>query len=123
MGEARRIQHMNGAHDAGGRPPAFVVEGDVVAGKYRIDHELGRGAMGVVMAATHLALGERVAIKFLAADRAETLKAARFEREARAAARIRSEHVIRVMDVGVLEGGTPFIVMEYLDGVPLSSAI
>jgi serine/threonine-protein kinase len=73
--------------------------------------------MGVVVAAWHLELEQRVAVKFLhplALERADT--AERFRREARSAAKIRSEHVARVIDVGIMEGGIPYMVMEYLEG-------
>jgi len=97
-------------------------EGHILAGKYRIERVLGQGGMGVVVAATHLQLGERVALKFLlphALDNPEAVE--RFAREARAAVRIKSEHVARVSDVGKLENGAPYMVMEYLEGGDLSS--
>src|SRR6187401_1560447 len=96
---------------------AEVNEGDVLAGKYRIERVLGQGGMGIVVAATHLQLDQRVALKFLlpsGVQHKETVE--RFAREARAAVRIRSEHVARVIDVGTLETGAPFMVMEYLEG-------
>ncbi len=90
---------------------------DVLADKYRIERELGRGGMGVVVAATHLQLEERVAIKFLLPELAsDPALVARFLREGRAAIKIRSEHVVRVRDVATLPGGTPYLVMEYLQG-------
>ena len=92
-------------------------EGALIAGKYAIERVLGDGGMGVVVAAHHLELGERVALKFLLPEMATNPEARkRFVREARAAARIKGEHVARVLDVGVLDEGTPFIVMEYLEG-------
>jgi len=100
---------------------ASVRPGDVLAGKYRVERVLGAGGMGVVVAAHHLQLDEKVALKFLlpeAVHNAETL--GRFLREARAAAKIKGEHVARVSDVGQLENGSPYIVMEYLEGVDLS---
>src|SRR5262245_10989146 len=73
-------------------------EGQVLAGKYRVERTLGRGGMGVVVAAWHLELDQRVAIKFLHPELAERPEAAeRFRREARAAAKIKSEHVVRVL--------------------------
>jgi serine/threonine-protein kinase len=99
-----------------------VREGDVLAGKYRIDKILGAGGMGVVVAAHHLHLDEHVAIKFLLPEvlgNAEVM--GRFAREARAAVKIKSEHVARVIDVGTLENGAPYMVMEYLDGRDLSA--
>jgi serine/threonine protein kinase len=94
-----------------------VREGDLLAGKYRVDKVLGAGGMGVVVAAHHVQLDERVAIKFLLPEALGNAEAvARFAREARAAVKIKSEHVARVIDVGTLETGAPYIVMEYLDG-------
>jgi eukaryotic-like serine/threonine-protein kinase len=94
-----------------------VTEGQILAGKYRVERVLGSGGMGFVVAAWHLELEQRVAMKFLhplALERADT--AERFRREARSAAKIRSEHVARVIDVGIMEGGVPYMVMEYLEG-------
>lgn len=97
--------------------PASVRPGDVIAGKYRVERVIGEGGMGVVVAARHLVLGERAAIKLLGAERDQSPQAkARFLREGRAAAKIKSEHVARVYDVGELPTGEPFIVMEYLHG-------
>ena len=94
-----------------------VREGDVLAGKFRIERVLGQGAMGVVVAATHIQLDERVALKFLLPEALANADAvARFAREARAAVKIKSEHVVRVSDVGTLESGSPYMVMEYLQG-------
>ena len=101
---------------------AGVREGDILAGKYRVDGILGVGGMGVVVAAHHLRLDERVAIKFLLPDMMLSGEAvARFEREARAAVKIKSEHVARVSDVGTLDNGAPSMVMEYLEGGDLSA--
>jgi serine/threonine protein kinase len=101
--------------------PATVREGEIVGGKYRIEKVIGAGAMGVVVAARHLLLEERVAIKFLLPHALDSRDAvARFMREARAAVRIKSEHVARVSDVSVLEDGTPYIVMELLEGMDLA---
>ncbi|MCX5744336.1 MAG: serine/threonine-protein kinase [Proteobacteria bacterium] len=92
----------------------------VAGGKYRIDRVIGRGGMGIVVAATHLQLASRVALKFLDAGMAKDPKAtARFLREAKACAQLRSENICRVSDFGV-EGGVPFIVMELLEGVDLA---
>ena len=97
-------------------------EGDVLAGKYRIDRILGIGGMGVVVAAHHIRLDERVAIKFLLPEMALSGESvARFDREARAAVKIKSEHVARVSDVGTLENGAPYMVMEYLEGQDLAA--
>jgi serine/threonine protein kinase len=94
-----------------------VQEGDLLAGKYRVEKVLGFGGMGVVVSAFRTDLEQRVAVKFLGAAAAERPDAAeRFRREARAAAKIRSEHVARVLDVGTLETGLPYMVMEFLEG-------
>ena len=98
--------------------------GDVIAGKYEIIKLIGSGGMGYVVSAMHVELGEVVALKFL---RPEALQidelVERFSREARAAAKIRSEHVARVYDVGVLPDGVPFIVMEHLAGQDLADVL
>ena len=99
-----------------------VREGDLLAGKYRIEKILGAGGMGVVVAAYHLQLDQRVAIKFLLPEVLGNAEAVgRFVREARASVKIMSEHVARVIDVGTLENSAPFMVMEYLDGGDLSA--
>lgn len=95
--------------------------GQIVADKYRIDGVMGTGGMGVVVAATHIELAQRVAIKFLREVSAEAL--ARFQREARLLVRLKSPHVARVIDVGALDDDTPYIVMEHLDGEDLSFAV
>jgi eukaryotic-like serine/threonine-protein kinase len=102
--------------------PAPVQPGEVVAGKYRVGRVLGAGAMGVVVRAWHVELEQDVALKFLHPELALKADGAeRFRREARAAVRIRSDHVARVLDVGTLEGAhVPFIVMEYLQGRDLA---
>ena len=98
--------------------------GDIIAGKYRVERTLGAGGMGVVVAARHLALGELVTLKFM---RPEILagadSVARFLREARAAVRLKSVHVARVLYVAQLEDGTPYIVMEYLEGQDLAQLL
>lgn len=103
---------------------APLAEGEVLDGKYRVEHVLGAGGMGVVVAATHVRLAQRVAIKFLlphAADDERTV--ARFAREARALARLDSEHIARVIDVGALETGVPYMVLEHLVGYTLADII
>jgi serine/threonine-protein kinase len=101
-----------------------VRAGDVLAGKYTVERVLGIGGMGVVVAAMHRELAQRVALKFLLPAAFEAPGAqARFLREARSAARIQSEHVARVMDVGTLETGAPYLVMEYLDGSDLGAKL
>ncbi|NUP06129.1 MAG: serine/threonine protein kinase [Polyangiaceae bacterium] len=104
---------------------AGPVEADeIVAGKYRIEQELGGGGMGVVFSATHVHLEQRVALKFLSEESAKNPELVeRFAREARAAVRIQSEHAVRVLDVGILGNGQPYIVMEYLDGADLEDIV
>jgi serine/threonine-protein kinase len=98
--------------------------GDVLSRRFRIERVLGTGAMGLVVAAHHLALDTRVAIKLMLPElRAREPLVRRFLREARAAARLSSRHVARVLDVGTLEDGAPFIVMEYLDGEDLATQL
>jgi serine/threonine-protein kinase len=98
--------------------------GQILEGKFRVEKIIGEGAMGLVVEATHLALDERVALKFLrreARDKPDIV--VRFAREARAAAKIKSDHVARVYDVGTAPDGSPFIVMEFLEGNDLEHAI
>jgi serine/threonine protein kinase len=98
--------------------------GDVLAGKYRIDRIIGAGGMGVVVAAEHVQLRQIVAIKFVHPDALGSSEALeRFLREARAVVRLRSEHVARVIDVGALANGTPFMVMEFLCGSTLGTLV
>ena len=94
-----------------------VKVGDVISGRYRIDRLLGAGSMGFVVGAWHLELDQPVALKLLNPDIFEQGEAAaRFRRECRAAARVKSEHVCRVIDVGSLDQGAPYMVMELLEG-------
>ncbi|MGO9835243.1 MAG: serine/threonine-protein kinase [Polyangiaceae bacterium] len=98
--------------------------GTVVAGKYRVEGPLGEGGMGVVVLATHVGLDQRVAIKFLLPEslkRKDSVE--RFFREAKVAAKVRSDYVARVHDVGKTDDGVPYIVMEYLEGSDLGSLI
>ena len=112
-----------------GRPVDFlemssVRPGDVLAGKYRVERVLGSGGMGYVVAARHLQLDQLVAMKFLRKNGAsldETEATGRFLREAKAVVRLKDEHVAKVFDVGTLETGEPYIVMEYLEGCDLSA--
>lgn len=98
--------------------------GDVIDGKYQVERELGIGGMGRVILALHLGLEERVALKMLLPDATRDPEAiARFAREAKAAARIKSEHVARVLDVSALGGKNPYIVMEYLEGSDLEQIV
>lgn len=101
-----------------------VQPGEVLLGKYRVERVLGKGGMGIVVAARHVHLGELFAIKMLlpeAMDHHEAVE--RFLREARASAKLKGEHVARVHDVGSLENGIPYMVLEYLDGQDLKKVV
>jgi serine/threonine-protein kinase len=101
---------------------ASVVPGQVLAGKYQVERVLGQGGMGVVVAAHHVQLDTKVAIKLLLPEMLNNREVvARFAREARAAVKITSEHVARVLDVGTLETGAPYMVMEFLEGGDLAA--
>ena len=93
--------------------------GSILAGKYRYEHDLGSGGMGRVVAATHLVLRQRVAVKVLSRTRSPDA-ARRLLREARLAFAITSPHVPKVLDAGQLEDGVPYIAMELLEGVDLA---
>jgi len=96
----------------------------VLGGKYRLEREIGRGSMGTVWSAVHLTLGQRVAIKLIAAEHAQAVEARkRFSTEAKAAARLRSRYVVQVYDDGETPSGTPYIVLEYLDGETLEQRL
>jgi serine/threonine-protein kinase len=102
--------------------PALV--GAVIAGKYRVLKLIGSGGMGTVWEGVHERQRTRVAIKFIRPQFAQQSEArARFEIEARAAARLQSKHAVHVYDYGVSDAGLPYIVMEFLDGESLSDAI
>jgi serine/threonine-protein kinase len=99
-------------------PKGLPQAGEVLDGKFEIEELIGHGSAGVVVAARHVLLNQRVAIKFLrASQNAEASE--RLVREARALGSIRSEHVARVIDVGQLPNGAPYMVMEYLRGTHL----
>jgi serine/threonine-protein kinase len=101
-----------------------VSEERVIAGKYRVERVIGAGGMGQVLAARHVVLDQLVALKVMLPEATREPGATeRFLREARAAARLRGEHVARVFDVGMLDDGAPFIVMEYLEGCDLGALI
>lgn len=98
--------------------------GTVFEGKYKIARPIGVGGMGEVYEGENLRINRRVAIKVLHAGAAQNKDAvARFEREAQAAGRIGSDHILEILDLGTLEGGEHFIVMEYLDGETLGARI
>ena len=100
-----------------------VREGDVLAGRYRVERVLAMGGMGVVVAARHVQLNQRVAVKVLTHNAESSQANARFLTEAKASALLRSDHVVHVSDVGTLDNGKPFMVMELLDGEDLSQVL
>ncbi|MEO8900414.1 MAG: serine/threonine-protein kinase [Polyangiaceae bacterium] len=98
--------------------------GAIVGGKYRIDGVLGTGGMGVVLSATHLELRAPVAIKVVRDELAQNEEVvARLLFEARAAAQMRSAHIVRILDVARLDSGAPYIVMEQLEGLDLAAVL
>ena len=104
--------------------PSTIREGEILGGKYRLEREIGRGSMGTVWSAVHLTLGQRVAIKLIAAEYAQAADARkRFSTEAKAAARLRSRYVVQVYDDGETPAGTPYIVLEYLEGETLEQRL
>jgi serine/threonine-protein kinase len=106
------------------RPDPGVAIGHVFLGKYRVEEILGVGGMGVVTKCMHMQLGELVAIKMLRRDVLNDQDAVeRFMREAQAAARLRSEYVARVIDVGRFEDNVPYMIMEFLDGHDLGELL
>ena len=121
---ARRPSGTN--EDAGPRLSArcAVRAGEIVGGKYSVERLIGEGGMGVVVAARHLRLGQRVAIKFLSEEVAgDAVVVGRFVHEARAVAPLRSEHVVRVHDVSSQNVAAPYMVMEYLEGHDLAQLV
>jgi len=99
------------------------LETQVLAGRYRLDRQLGKGGMGSVWLAEHLTLNSWVAVKLMDPSIASTVEGAeRFKREAQAAASLRSAHVVQVLDYGVHED-TPFLVMELLQGQSLADCL
>ena len=102
--------------------PATLEPGTLLAGKYKVERAIATGGMGAVLAATHATLGHPVAIKVMLPEAVAHEGAQdRFLREARAAAHLTSEHVVRVFDVGTLDDGLPYMVMEHLIGRDLSA--
>jgi serine/threonine-protein kinase len=98
--------------------------GETISGKYQIERTLGMGGAGMVVSACHLTLGQTCAIKFLLPNAAHNPHdVQRFKREMRMAARLTSEHVTRVLDAGELQDGSPYLVLEYLEGQDLGAAL
>jgi serine/threonine-protein kinase len=105
-------------------PDSWPKPGATFDGKFQIVRLLGEGGMGAVFRAKHLRLGELVALKVVRPELLgrEDLRL-RFLREARAAARLRTSHVARVLDVDVSDAGIPYLVLEHLEGTDLATAI
>ncbi len=99
-----------------------VLPGETLAGTYRIERVLGEGGMGVVLLGRHLRLDKQVAIKLLRREAVRALGAPRFVQEARIAAKLKGDHVARVYDVDEVDG-TPYLVMEYLEGSTLAGEL
>ena len=98
--------------------------GDTIAGKYLLVRQIGQGGMAIVFEAQHLRLHQRLAIKVLRPDVPDFHEVlARFEREARATAQLRSIHTARIVDVDMLPEGLPYIVMEFLEGQDLENSL
>ncbi len=98
--------------------------GFVLADKYRVLRVIGKGGMGIVYEAEHLVLGKRVAIKLMLEKYFEDSEAkTRFKREAIAASKIGNPHIIDVSDIGELPDGRLYVVMELLNGRPLSDVL
>jgi eukaryotic-like serine/threonine-protein kinase len=117
-------ENAHGPFDDTDTLPGMPRRGDVIGAKYRVEEVIAVGGMGTVVAAVHTELGQRVAIKLMP-KRAAKLDGAvqRFLREARTAASIENDHVVRVFDVGRSELGVPFMVMERLEGKTLAELI
>ena len=97
---------------------------DIIAGRFRIESEIGRGGMGTVYRATHLGLGRAVAVKVIKPEFAEDPRVAdRFMREARTMARLRHARAAMIFDAGKLRDGRCFIVMEFVEGKTLSEVL
>lgn len=108
---------------AGSSAPSPYLAGEVIADRYRLDHEIGRGGMGVVWMAHSLVLSVDVAVKLIHAETAGPGLATRMAREAHAAARLGHPALVRVFDFGWTNRGDPFLVMEFVQGETLASKL
>ncbi len=109
---------------SGSTASPLLTPGGMVGEKYRLDALIGEGGMGSVWSATHLGLNQVVAIKFVSREFVRSEEALRrFDAEAKAAAQLRSRHVVQVFDTGTLADGTPYIAMELLRGETLQSRV
>lgn len=107
----------------GSSAPSPYLAGEVIADRYRLDREIGRGGMGVVWMAHSLVLSVDVAVKLIHAETAGPGLATRMAREAHAAARLGHPALVRVFDFGWTNRGDPFLVMEFVQGETLASKL
>ncbi len=108
--------------DAPSSDPNRIQPGHILADRYQVEHEIGRGGFGAVFAARHTGTGQRVGVKVLAAG-ADDVNVQRFFREARVTAGLQHPNTIRVFDFGQADDGTLFIAMELLVGVSLAQEL
>src|SRR5689334_8632736 len=130
MGRGRRVQHveappvtrlLRSAPELPSHASRDPLVGSLLQGRYRVLHRIGKGGMGVVYLAEHVLIRRKVAIKTLHSNPAPSAAVVeRFHREALAAAAIGDQHVVDVTDMGVLDDGAYYIVMEYLEGADLA---
>ncbi len=104
--------------------PGLPCSGDVIAGRFQVERVIGAGGMGCVVAALDTASGQRVAVKTILPEHIDDLEFnARFEREVQVAGALRSEHVPRVLLASHAADGTPYMVMELLEGTGLEKLL
>jgi serine/threonine protein kinase len=132
---AAEVEPSDSAHDSGyaddyddvedsAEQESDLAPGTELQGRYRVKRVVGRGAMGTVYEGEHIVLQRRVAIKLLNLTRMHQDEAiVRFVREARTASSIGHQHIVDVTDFGTTESGTPFLVMEFIEGKPLDVII
>ena len=122
---AETLEPGESASNQASRPPELnpYLAGEVVADRYRLQRELGRGGMGVVWVAHSLVLGVDVALKLIRASAAGPAVASRMAREAHAAARLGHPALVRVFDFGWTNRGDPFLVMELVLGETLAALL
>jgi len=122
--DGHRFQYNEGRLSVEKEPVSALQVGDQLLGKFAVERVLGQGGMGIVVQASHMVLGHKVAIKMLLPEACDhPVSVERFLREARAAVQIQSEHVARVSDVGSLPSGLPYMIMEYLEGRDLAEEL
>ena len=120
---AKGVRDASRNHASAGAERTVPPTGTMLAGKYRLEKKIATGGMGSVWLGVHMSLGVNIAIKFMDRALADTAAYASFEREARAAAQLRNEHIVRIYDHGIDQQGLPYLVMEYLGGDSLSQRV